>query len=160
MTKLNTLSPPVGSRRVRKRKGRGIGSGKGKTSGRGHKGAKARAGTSLAGFEGGQMPIHMRLPKRGFNNPFGSRLVIVNLGRVQDCVDAQKLDIKNPVTEDALLKAGVIRRVRDGVRLLAKGTVKSKIDFCVTGVSAAARAAVETCGGSITLIKKAPREKK
>ena len=152
--KLNELASPRGAHRVRKRRGRGIGSGKGKTAGRGHKGAKSRAGTSLRGFEGGQMPIHMRLPKRGFNNPFAARLVVVNLGRVQACVDAKKLDITAPVTEQALVAARVIRRAKDGVRLLAKGTLTSKIDFQVTGVSAAARAAVEACGGSVTLLER------
>jgi large subunit ribosomal protein L15 len=133
------------------RVGRGIGSGKGKTAGRGQKGAKARSGVSINGFEGGQMPLHMRLPKRGFNNPFGKDYAEVNLGMIQKFIEAGKLDISGVVDHAALKAAGLARGGKDGVRLLAKGEFSSKVSFKVTGVSKGARAAVEAAGGSIEL---------
>ncbi len=150
--RLNELRDNPGARTARKRVGRGIGSGTGKTAGRGHKGQKSRSGVSLKGFEGGQMPLHRRLPKRGFNNSFALRFNEVNLERVQKAIDAKKLDASKPVTVEALLAAGVIRRARDGVRLLAKGAIKGKIAFEVTGASKPAIAAVEKAGGSVTLV--------
>src|SRR5271154_6160116 len=124
MTKLNGLSPSVGSTKNRMRVGRGPGSGKGKTGGRGVKGQKARSGVAIGGFEGGQMPLHMRMPKRGFNNPFAKKLVEVNLWRLAQAIEAGKLDPKKPVDAASLLAAGVIRRELDGVRLLGKGELK------------------------------------
>ncbi|GAB4234066.1 MAG: hypothetical protein Kow0032_17680 [Methyloligellaceae bacterium] len=150
--RLNELRDNPGATRPRKRVGRGIGSGKGKTAGRGHKGQKSRSGVSIKGFEGGQMPIHMRLPKRGFNNPFPKDFNEVNLGRVQAAIDAGKLDAKKPVSVAALLEAGLIRRVKDGVRLLGKGELKAKLAFEVTGASAGAVAAVEKAGGSVSIV--------
>lgn len=149
--RLNQLTGVPGATRTRKRVGRGIGSGKGKTAGRGHKGQKSRSGIALKGFEGGQMPIHRRLPKRGFNPPFPRRYNEVNLGRVQAAIDAGKLDPKKPVTAEALQEAGVIRRRLDGVRLLGVGEIKAKVAFEVTGASKPAVAAVEKAGGSVTL---------
>jgi len=147
--RLNELKDNPGARTARKRVGRGIASGTGKTAGRGHKGQKSRSGVAIKGFEGGQMPLHRRLPKRGFNNIFAKHFNAVNLGRVQRAIDAKKLDPKKPVTEAALLEAGVIRRVRDGVRLLGKGEIKSKVTFEVTGASKGAIAAVEKAGGAV-----------
>ena len=149
--KLNDLRDNAGARKGRMRIGRGIGSGKGKTGGRGQKGAKARSGVSIAGFEGGQMPLHMRIPKRGFNNPFGKDYSEVNLGMVQKFIDAGKLDISGTIDQAALKAAGLTRGGKDGVRLLGKGELKSKIDITVYGASAAAKAAVEKAGGSVTL---------
>ncbi|WP_068091525.1 50S ribosomal protein L15 [Novosphingobium rosa] len=151
MTKLNELFDNYGARHRRMRVGRGIGSGKGKTAGRGQKGAKARSGVSVNGFEGGQMPLHMRLPKRGFNNPFGKDYAEVNLGLIQKFIEAGKLDISGVVDHAALKAAGLARGGKDGVRLLAKGEFTSKVAFKVTGVSKGARAAVEAAGGSIEL---------
>lgn len=151
MTKLNELAPREGSTKGRMRVGRGPGSGKGKTSGRGVKGQKSRTGVSIAGFEGGQMPLHMRMPKRGFNNPFALKFAEVNLWRLEQAIAAGKLDAKKTIDGAALVAAGVIRRELDGVRLLAKGELKSKIDITVYGASAAAKAAVEKAGGSVTL---------
>ena len=125
--KLNELANKPGSTKERIRVGRGIGSGKGKTGGRGHKGQKSRSGVAIKGFEGGQMPIHMRLPKRGFNNIFRKNYAEVNLGRLQEAIDAKKVDAKAVITAELLADAGVIRRVKDGVRLLAKGELKSKV---------------------------------
>ena len=150
--RLNELRDNKGATHKRKRVGRGIGSGKGKTAGRGVKGQKSRSGVAIKGFEGGQMPIHRRLPKRGFTNIFRKRFNVVNLGRVQQAIDAGKLDAGKPVTVDALHKAGVIRRPLDGVRLLAKGELKTAIQFEVTGVSEAAKAAVDKAGGSVKLV--------
>ena len=138
-------------RTAKKRLGRGIGSGLGKTSGRGVKGQKARSGVAIKGFEGGQMPLHRRLPKRGFNNIFARKYNEINLGRIQAAVDAGKLDAKKPVTIEALREAGLIRRAKDGVRLLGHGEIKSKLAFEVTGASASAVKAVEAAGGSVTL---------
>ena len=154
--RLNQLSDKDGARRNRKRIGRGIGSGTGKTSGAGHKGAKARSGVSIKGFEGGQMPLHRRLPKRGFNNIFAKRYVAVNVGRVQAAIDAGRLDSSLPVDEDALVEAGLVKNKRDGIRLLAKGELKAKVSFTVSGASQAARAAVEKAGGSVTTTVAAP----
>src|SRR3954454_14212517 len=136
------------------RVGRGIGSGLGKTAGRGQKGAKARSGVSIAGFEGGQMPLHMRIPKRGFNNIFAKNYAEVNLGAVQKAIDAGKLDIKGVLDHDALKAAGLARGGRDGVRLLGKGELKAKLNLRVAGVSKGAREAVEKAGGSIELIER------
>lgn len=156
--KLNELSDNEGARKGRMRVGRGIGSGKGKTGGRGVKGQKSRSGVAIKGYEGGQMPIHMRLPKRGFNRPFAPSFNVVNLGQIEQAIEAGKLDAKKPVTAEALVAAGVIRRVKDGVRLLAKGALKSKIAFEVAGVSAAAKAAVEKAGGSVAVAAKTAPE--
>ncbi|MCI3131365.1 50S ribosomal protein L15 [Phenylobacterium aquaticum] len=150
MTKLNELAPAPGSTKNRMRVGRGPGSGKGKTAGRGVKGQKARSGVAIAGFEGGQMPLHMRMPKRGFNNPFALEFAEVNLWRLEQAIAAGKLDAKKAIDAAALLAAGVIRRERDGVRLLGKGEIKSKINITVYSASAAAKAAVEAAGGSVT----------
>lgn len=157
--KLNELSDNPGARSARKRVGRGIGSGTGKTSARGHKGQKSRSGVAIKGFEGGQMPLHRRLPKRGFNNIFRKNYRVVNLGRLQAAIDAGKLDPAQPVTEAALMAAGVIKTVRDGIRLLAKGELKSKISVEVSGASKAAAEAVEKAGGSL-VVKDADAKKK
>lgn len=149
--KLNELADKDGARKDRTRVGRGAGSGKGKTGGRGVKGQKSRTGVSIAGFEGGQMPLYRRLPKRGFNNPTRKDFAEVNLGRVQKAIDAKKLDAGKPVDGEALVAAGVISRVRDGVRLLAKGELSAKVSFSVAGASKAAVEAVEKAGGSVTL---------
>ena len=150
--KLNAISDNPGATKKRKRVGRGIGSGTGKTSGSGHKGQKARSGVSINGFEGGQMPIHRRLPKRGFNNIFRKNYVEVNLGRLQTAIDAGKLDVSKPVDIAALLGAGVISKPRDGVRILAKGVLKAKkVEIHAAGASKAAIAAVEAAGGKIVL---------
>ena len=149
--RLNEMSDRPGATKPKKRLGRGIGSGLGKTSGKGQKGQKARAGVAIKGFEGGQMPLHRRLPKRGFNNIFAKAYNEVNLGTVQSAIDAGRLDGKNPVTVDALLAAGVIRRKRDGVRLLGSGELKAKLAFEVTGASSGAIKAVEAQGGSVKL---------
>jgi len=150
--KLNLVKDNPGATKNAKRVGRGIGSGTGKTSGSGHKGQKARSGVSINGFEGGQMPIHRRLPKRGFNNVFRKNYVEVNLGRLQAAIDAGKLDACMPVDTAALLAAGVISKPRDGVRILAKGelTVK-KVEIHAAGASKAAVAAVEKAGGKIVV---------
>ncbi|HEX6859274.1 MAG TPA: 50S ribosomal protein L15 [Caulobacteraceae bacterium] len=158
MTKLNELSPREGSTKNRMRVGRGPGSGKGKTGGRGVKGQKSRSGVAIAGFEGGQMPLHMRMPKRGFNNPFRKEFAEVNFWRIEQAIAAGKLDAKKPIDADALLKAGIIRRARDGVKLLGKGELKSKLDITVYHASASARAAVEKAGGKLTVTKPAAAE--
>ena len=155
MTKLNELSPREGSTKGRMRVGRGPGSGKGKTGGRGVKGQKSRSGVAIAGFEGGQMPLHMRMPKRGFNNIFRKEFAEVNFWRIEQAIAAGKLDAKKPIDADALLKAGVIRKARDGVKLLGKGELKSKLDITVYQASASARAAVEKAGGKLTVTKPA-----
>lgn len=154
--RLNELKDNPGAVRARVRVGRGIGSGKGKTAGRGVKGQKSRSGVAIKGFEGGQNPIHMRLPKRGFNKPFRRNFAVVNLGRVQEAIDAGKLDAKAPITAEVLREAGVIRRVRDGVRLLAKGEIKAKAKFEVAGASQAAIRAVEAAGGAVSVTAPAP----
>ena len=150
--KLNQLSDNPLARQDRKRIGRGIGSGIGKTSGRGHKGQKSRSGASIKGFEGGQMPLHRRLPKRGFKNIFRKDFVTINLDRLQTAIDAGKLDPKKPVDAAALRAAGVFKNTRDGVRLLAKGALKTKVNITVAGASKAAAAAVDKAGGSLTLL--------
>jgi len=156
--KLNQLSDNAGATRNRMRVGRGIGSGKGKTAGRGVKGQKSRTGVSIKGFEGGQMPLHRRLPKRGFTNIFAARYVEVGLDRVQKAIDAGKLDAKAIVDAEALRVAGVIRRVRDGVRILANGELKAKVAFKVAGASKAAAAAIEKAGGSVEVIGKPAKD--
>jgi large subunit ribosomal protein L15 len=158
MTKLNELSPREGSTKGRMRVGRGPGSGKGKTSGRGVKGQKSRSGVAIGGFEGGQMPLHMRMPKRGFNNPFRKEFAEVNFWRIEQAIAAGKLDAKKPIDADALVKAGVIRKARDGVKLLGKGELKSKLDITVYHASASAREAVEKAGGKLTVTKPAAAE--
>ena len=155
MTKLNELSPREGSTKNRMRVGRGPGSGKGKTAGRGVKGQKARSGVAIAGFEGGQMPLHMRMPKRGFNNPFRKEFAEVNFWRIEQAIAAGKLDPKKPIDAQALVAAGVIRKARDGVKLLGKGELKSKIDITVHHASASAQAAVEKAGGKLTTTRPA-----
>jgi large subunit ribosomal protein L15 len=150
--KLNELADRDGATRKRFRIGRGIGSGKGKTGGRGGKGQTARSGVRIKGFEGGQMPLHRRLPKRGFNNIFALKLNEVNLGRVQAAIDKGGLDATATVDAAALVKAGVLRRVRDGVRLLGSGELKAKVNFSVYGASKSAVAAVEKAGGSVTIL--------
>ena len=148
--KLNEVRDNPGATTNAKRVGRGVGSGTGKTSGSGHKGQKARSGVSINGFEGGQMPIHRRLPKRGFNNIFRKKYVVVNLGSLQDAVDAGKLDAKKPVDAAALVGAGLISKVRDGVRILAKGELTTKkVEIHAAGASKAAAKAVEKMGGKI-----------
>jgi large subunit ribosomal protein L15 len=149
--RLNQISDRPGATKPKKRMGRGLGSGLGKTSGRGQKGQKSRSGVAMKGFEGGQMPLHRRLPKRGFSNIFAKDFNEVNLGRVQAAIDAKKLDAKNPITVQALLEAGLIRRVRDGVRLLGQGELKTKAIFEVTGASSGAVKAVEAAGGTVTI---------
>lgn len=150
--KLNELSDNPGAARNRKRVGRGIGSGKGKTGGRGVKGQKARAGVAIKGFEGGQMPLHRRLPKRGFNNIFAKEFNEVGLGRIQQAIDAGKLDASAPVTAESLKAAGVIRRVKDGVRILGNGELRTAVAFEVTGATRSAAAAIEQAGGSLKAV--------
>ena len=147
--KLNEIRDNAGARSNRKRVGRGIGSGTGKTSGSGHKGQKARSGVSINGFEGGQMPIHRRLPKRGFNNIFRKQFVVVNVGSLQAAVDAKKINAKKPINIDALKAAGLVTKAKDGVRLLGNGELSAKVDIEVAGASASAIAAVEKAGGSV-----------
>ena len=153
MTKLNDLAPREGSTKNRMRVGRGPGSGKGKTAGRGVKGQKARSGVSIHGFEGGQMPLHMRMPKRGFTNRNRLDFAEVNLWRLEQAIAAGKLDAKASIDADVLMKAGVIRRAKDGVKLLAKGELTSKLTLTVYSATAAARAAVEKAGGTLTTTK-------
>ncbi|GAA4040796.1 50S ribosomal protein L15 [Parerythrobacter jejuensis] len=150
--KLNDLRDNEGARKGRMRVGRGIGSGKGKTAARGQKGQKSRSGVAINGFAGGQMPLHMRLPKRGFNNPFGKDYAEVNIGMVQKFIDAKKLDGKKVVDHDALKAAGLARGGKDGVRLLGKGELKAKVSFKVAGASKGAIEAVEKAGGSVEVI--------
>jgi large subunit ribosomal protein L15 len=150
--KLNEIADNPGAHKARMRVGRGIGSGKGKTAGRGVKGQKARTGVAIKGFEGGQMPLHRRLPKRGFNNIFAKDFNEVGLERVQQAIDAGKLDQKAPVNAAALKAAGVIRREKDGVRLLANGELKAAVAFELEGASKSAVAAVEKAGGTVKLI--------
>ena len=154
--RLNELRDNQGARKTRVRVGRGTSSGKGKTGGRGVKGQKSRSGVSIKGFEGGQMPIHMRLPKRGFNVPNPKKLNAVNLGRLQQALDAGKLNASDAVNTASLKSAGVIRRELDGVRIIGNGELKTKLDFEVFGVSASAREAIEKLGGKITVLAPAP----
>ena len=153
--KLNELRDNDGATHARKRLGRGIGSGTGKTGGRGVKGQKARSGVAINGFEGGQMPLYRRLPKRGFKNIFAKDYNVVSLGRVQIAIDAGKLDASETVTEETLIKAGVLRRAKAGVRLLSDGELKGKVAFDVAGASKAAVEKVEKAGGSVKVPEKA-----
>ena len=156
--KLNDIRDNAGARKGRMRVGRGIGSGKGKTAGRGQKGAKARSGVSVNGFEGGQMPLHMRIPKRGFNNIFAKDWAEVNLGLIQKAIDNGKLDAKAVIDHVALKAAGLARGGKDGVRLLGKGVLTAKVKFAVAGVSKGALEAVEKAGGSVELPAAQPSE--
>ena len=147
MTKLNEIAPREGSTKGRMRVGRGPGSGKGKTAGRGIKGQKSRSGVALGGYEGGQMPLYRRLPKRGFTKPNKLHYSVVNLGLIEKFIAVGKLNAKEEITEDALVAAGLTTRKFDGIRILAKGEIKAKLNLTVTGASAAAVAAVEKAGG-------------
>ncbi len=149
--KLNELRDNPGATKRKKRVGRGPGSGMGKTAGRGIKGQKSRSGVAIKGYEGGQMPLYQRLPKRGFNKPNRKQYAVVNLGIIQKFVDAKKLDTKGAITEDALVEAGIVRRKLDGVRVLAKGEISAKLNLEVTGASKSAIEAVEKAGGSLTI---------
>jgi large subunit ribosomal protein L15 len=150
--KLNDLRDNPGARKERMCVGRGIGSGKGKTSGRGVKGQKSRTGVSLRGFEGGQMPLHRRLPKRGFNNIFAKDYAELNLGRLQEAISSGRVDAKQPITSASLAAAGIVAKSRDGVRILGKGEIKTKVELTVAGASKSAIAAVEKAGGKITVV--------
>jgi large subunit ribosomal protein L15 len=155
--KLHELAGRPGARKTRKRIGRGIGSGTGKTGGRGGKGQTARSGVRIKGFEGGQMPLHRRLPKRGFKNTmFARKLNEVNLGRIQEAVDARRLDAAGKIDVAALVKAGVLRRAKEGVRLLGGGEIKAKLALAVFGASKSAVAAVEKAGGSVEILAPKP----
>jgi large subunit ribosomal protein L15 len=149
--KLHELRDNPGATKPRKRIGRGPGSGTGKTGGRGIKGQKSRSGVAINGYEGGQMPLYMRLPKRGFNKPNRKKFAVVNLGILQKFIDAKKIDAKKAITEDVLVESGLVRRKLDGVRILAKGEFSAKVELQVTGASASAKAAVEKAGGSVTV---------
>ncbi len=156
--KLSEIADNAGSRKKRMRVGRGIGSGKGKQSGRGGKGQTARSGVRIKGFEGGQMPMHRRLPKRGFNNIFRLEFAEVNLDRLQQAIDNKLIDTGAPVNAEALVKSGVIRRAKDGVRLLGRGELKAKLNIEVHGASKSAIAAVEKAGGSVKILAPAKEE--
>ena len=149
--KLNELRDNDGARYQAKRVGRGIGSGKGKTSGSGVKGQSSRTGVAINGFEGGQMPIYRRLPKRGFHNPNAKHFAVINIGRIQKAIDEKRVDASKPITTEILSAAGLIGKVLDGVRLLARGEITAKVTIEVVGASAAAIAAVEKAGGSVTV---------
>ena len=151
--KLNQISDKEGARKKRMRVGLGVGSGKGKTAGRGVKGQKARRGVAINGFEGGQMPIYMRLPKRGFTPHRAKSYAEVNLGKIEEFVAAGKLNAKKPIDAAAMIESGLLRRSKDGVRLLAKGELKSKVELVVHGASKAAIEAVEKAGGKVTVTK-------
>jgi len=148
--KLNEIRNNPGAHKRKLKVGRGSSSGLGKTSGRGVKGAKARTGTKVYGFEGGQMPLHMRMPKRGFNNIFANDFAVVNLGHIQKAIDEKKIDAGAKITEEMLRKAGLVKRSRDGIRVLGDGKFSAKIEIEVAGASASARAAVEKAGGTLT----------
>lgn len=150
--RLNELTDNSGARKARIRVGRGLGSGKGKTAGRGYKGQKSRTGVAIKGFEGGQMPLHRRLPKRGFNNLFAKDYNEVNVGRIQAAIDAGKLDANATIDVAALIAAGVVRRARDGVRILGKGELKAKVSLEVAGASKGAIEAVEKAGGTVKVL--------
>ena len=156
--KLSDIADNAGSRKKRMRVGRGIGSGKGKTSGRGGKGQTARSGVRIKGFEGGQMPLHRRLPKRGFNNIFRLDFAEINLDRLQQAIDSKLVDVKETVTAESLVKTGVLRRAKDGLRLLGRGELKTKINIEVHGASKSAVAAVEKAGGTIKILAPAKKE--
>jgi len=149
--KLNELRDNEGATKKRMRVGRGPGSGKGKTAGRGIKGQKSRSGVAIKGYEGGQMPLYLRLPKRGFNKPNRKEFAVINLGLIQKFIDAKKLDAKAEITEDALVASGLVRRKLDGGRVLAKGELTTKVSLAVTGASKSAVEAVEKAGGSLTI---------
>jgi large subunit ribosomal protein L15 len=156
--KLSDIADNAGSRKKRMRVGRGIGSGKGKTSGRGGKGQTARSGVRIKGFEGGQMPIHRRLPKRGFNNIFKLDFAEINLDRLQEAIDAKTIDAGSTITAESLVKSGVLRRAKDGVRLLGRGELKAKVAIEVHGASKSAIEAVEKAGGTIKILAPAKKE--
>ena len=156
--KLSDIADNAGSRKKRMRVGRGIGSGKGKTSGRGGKGQTARSGVRIKGFEGGQMPLHRRLPKRGFNNVFALEFVEINLDRLQQAIDARQIDASAVINAEALVKSRVLRRAKDGVRLLGRGEIKAKVNIEVHGASKSAVAAVEKAGGSVKILAPAKQE--
>ena len=149
--KLNQLSDNPGATKKCKRIGRGPGSGTGKMGGRGIKGQKSRSGVAINGYEGGQMPLYQRLPKRGFNNINAKTYAVINLGLLQKFIDGKKIDIKKPITQESLVESGLVRRVKDGVRVLNKGAITSKIDLTVSGASKTAIAAVEAAGGKLTV---------
>jgi len=155
--KLNELHDNPGATKKRMRVGRGPGSGKGKMGGRGIKGQKSRSGVAINGYEGGQMPLYMRLPKRGFNKPNRARYAVVNLGLIEKFIGEGKLDASATITEDALVASGLVRRKLDGVRVLAKGEITTKVDLSVTGASKSAVDAVEKAGGSVQIIAPAPK---
>jgi len=154
--KLHELHDNPGASKTKKRVARGPGSGKGKTAGRGIKGQKSRSGVAIGGYEGGQMPLYRRMPKRGFNKPNKLHYAVVNLGLIQKFIDAGKIDAKAPITEDVLIASGLVRRVLDGIRVLAKGELTAKITIAVTGASAPAIEAVAKLGGTLTLTALAP----
>ena len=156
--KLNELSDNAGATKERKRVGRGAGSGMGKTGGRGIKGQKSRSGVAIKGYEGGQMPLYQRLPKRGFNKPNRKAYSVINLGLIQKFIDEGKIDIKADITEDALIASGLVRRKKDGIRVLAKGVFTSKATIAVTGASKGAVEAVANAGGSLTVTTTAAAE--
>src|ERR1700734_646425 len=156
--KLHELAGRPGARKIRRRKGRGIGSGKGKTAGRGGKGQTARSGVRIKGFEGGQMPLHRRLPKRGFNNIFRVEYAEINLDRIQDAIDAKLLDANDTINAESLVKARVIRRSKAGVRLLGRGELKAKLAIEVQGASKTAIAAVEKAGGTVKILAPAKKD--
>jgi large subunit ribosomal protein L15 len=156
--KLSDIADNAGSRKKRMRVGRGIGSGKGKTSGRGGKGQTARSGVRIKGFEGGQMPLHRRLPKRGFNNIFKLDFAEINLDRLQEAVDARLVDAGSVVNAESLVKSGVLRRAKDGVRLLGRGELKAKLNIEVYGASKSAIEAVEKAGGTVKILAPAKKE--
>ena len=156
--KLSDLADNAGSRKKRMRVGRGIGSGKGKTAGRGGKGQTARSGVRIKGFEGGQMPLHRRLPKRGFNNIFRLEFVEINLDRLQQAIDAKLIDANHAINAESLVKSGVLRRAKDGVRLLGRGELKTKLTIEVHGASKSAIAAVEKAGGNVKILAPAKKE--
>ena len=156
--KLSDIADNAGSRKKRMRVGRGIGSGKGKQAGRGGKGQTARSGVRIKGFEGGQMPLHRRLPKRGFNNIFRLDFAEINLDRLQQAIDAKLVDVKETVTAESLVKTGVLRRAKDGLRLLGRGEIKAKLNIEVHGASKSAVAAVEKAGGTVKILAPAKEE--
>jgi large subunit ribosomal protein L15 len=156
--KLSEIADNQGARKKRMRVGRGIGSGKGKTAGRGGKGQTARSGVRIKGFEGGQMPLHRRLPKRGFNNIFRLDFAEINLDRVQQAIDSKQLDASGVINAETLVKSGALRRAKDGVRLLGRGEIKAKLTIEVHGASKAAIAAVEKAGGSVKILAPAKTE--
>jgi large subunit ribosomal protein L15 len=156
--KLSDIADNAGSRKKRMRVGRGIGSGKGKQAGRGGKGQTARTGVRIKGFEGGQMPLHRRLPKRGFNNVFALEFVEINLDRLQQAIDAKRIDASSVINAEALVKSRVLRRAKDGVRLLGRGEIKAKVNIEVHGASKSAVAAIEKAGGTVKILAPAEKE--